>query len=158
MKIRPKEKSVISAKRKTHNAFTFIELCIVIIIIGILIGVALPSFRKSFNSLQLNNFSAELQNFMRYLRERAIVTGKVIYLNIDNEKKLCTAQFKDTPSPFKTSRIPESLNVELEPKEIFFYPDGQIDKVTITLTNPENQRISLTTKGIFGGVKVSEGE
>jgi len=136
------------------HAVTFIELLFVIIIIGILAGLSIPKFRSTFNTLQLNNFSRELQTFMNYLQQRAIVEGKTVYLNIDNDNNEYWAQIKDGENRLKTYQVPGEIEIEIEQKQIAFYPDGSIDKTTIELINPDNQYINLTTKGVFGGVKL----
>lgn len=141
-----------------RRAFTFIELLFVILIIGILVAVSIPNFRKTFNNLELNNFSRELQAVMNYLHQSAIVEGKAIYLNIDNEERQCLAQDKENAKKFKAFRIPDGINVVTEKTEIFFYPDGAIDAATIKISNANGQEIDLTTKGIFGGVKIATKE
>jgi len=143
---------VIKGKRK---AFTFIELFLVIAILGILIGVSVPTFRKAFQSQQLKSFTQELQSLINYLHERAVVEEKIIYLNIDDEKKEYWTGIKDNPDRLKTYRIPYDIRVVMDKQEILFYPDGRIEPVTITLTSPGQESIFLTTKGIFGGAKVS---
>lgn len=91
---------------------------------------------------------------MNYLREHSIVTGEVIYLIIDQDNKLYSAQTKDGEIFFKVQRLPAEINIESEQEKIAFYPDGSIDKLSINLINPNNQSVSLTTKGVFGGVKL----
>lgn len=133
---------------------TFVELFLVIIIIGVLVGISLPNLKVTFNSLRLETFSRELQSLMNYLHERSIVEGKIIYLNIDTDKKEIWAKIKDMETPLKTLALGEDIRIETENKQILFYPDGEIDKVTIEVLNPHNQKISLTTKGVYGGVKI----
>lgn len=169
MKAKPKTIYVIQNKktiyyRSTVKAFTFIELFIVIIIIGILIGISLPSFKKTFNNLQLNSFSQEIQAFMNYLHERSIVEGKIIYFNIDNEKKEYWAKIKDTKARLRTYFLPRGIDIEIikkadtDNKQIIFYPDGQIDKVSIKIAGPDKQGIILTTEGMFGKIKIQPQE
>ncbi len=144
---------MIFAMNRTQG-FTFIELFITVIIIGILVGVSFPNFRKTFNQMRLNSFSSELQSFMNYLSERAIVERRIIYLNIDNDKKKYWARIKDTENRLKSYSIPNEISVEPEQNSILFYPDGQIDKVTIKIAGLGTQNIDLTTKGVFCGVKL----
>ena len=142
------------------KGLTFIEILFVIIIIGILTGISLPQFRKTFNTLQLNSFSREFQAFMNYLCQRSIVEGKIIYLNIDidNGKREYWAQVKGEINRLKTYKVPDQMKIETQQKQIMFYPDGSIDKTTIKLINPDNRYVNLTTKGVFGGVKLQSQE
>lgn len=136
------------------KGFTFVELLLVIIVIGILLAISLPNIRKTFNNLSLDNFSRELQAFMNYLHERSVVEEKIIYLNLDNDKKEIWAQIQDEQSQLKTLVLPDGMKIESEKKQILFYPDGSIDNATIEVVNLDKQKVSLTTKGVFGGVKL----
>jgi len=140
------------------RAITLIELALVILVIGILIGITLPSFRKTFNQLQLNSFSREFQVLMQYLRQRSIVEGKIIYLNIDSENRQYWTKIRDMENRLKTYRLPEGVTLSSEQKQVAFYPDGNIDKTTIIISGPDNNNITLTTKGVFGGVKLQAQE
>ncbi len=154
MKVRPKTIFVTSKIK----GLTFIEVLFVIIIVGILIAVALPNSRKAFNSLQLNSTCGQLQSFMNYLREQAIIEGKVVYLNIDSDKKEYWAQIKDAQARLKTYPLPQEIEIETEQQQILFYPDGHIDNVTLKLTNRNKQSVVLTTKGMYGKVKLQTQE
>jgi prepilin-type N-terminal cleavage/methylation domain-containing protein len=135
-----------------RSGFTLIEILFVVIIIAILIGTSLPRLKNTFEGMQLNTASSRLQSFMNYLSEHSIVTGKVIYLRINNDDKKYWAVTQDK-SVLKTIAIPQGIRIETEAEKIAFYPDGTIDKVTLKLSN-NNQYINLTTKGVFAGVKI----
>ena len=141
------------------RAFTFIELLFIVIIIAVLVAVSFPNLRKSFNNIELNSFSREFEAVINYLKQRSIVDITMIHLNIDNEKKEYYAVKAESSERFKTYRIPDGIRIEMEGNEkIAFYPDGSIEKVTIRLINSDNQEVVLTTKGVYGGVKVQGGE
>ena len=150
--------------KRGQKALTFIEIFLVVLILGIMMAFAIPSLKKTYNNLQLNSAARDLQTFMNYLNERSIVEGKVIYLNIDNEKKEYWAEsINETTGvmeTLKTYSFDRAISAELSKKivtdesRVLFYPDGQIDKVTIKLTDPDEQSISLTTEGTFGKTKI----
>ncbi len=143
------------------KAFTFIELLIVVIIIGVLVGLAVPNFRSTFSSAQADSFSRQLQSYMNYLRDKSVVEQKVIYLDINTEKKEYSAWMQGAAEPFKTYTFSQDISVEISKKsnaespEIYFYPDGRIDKMDLTVT-AGNNNIVLTTEGVFGKVKINK--
>jgi len=146
----------------TKGAVTFIELILVVAILATLGGATLIHFRNNFNTLQLDNSARELQSFMNYLHERSIVESKVIQLNIDNGNKEYWAQAKDNQTRLRSYPIPKEVTIEVSRKlgssdaPVTFYPDGQIDKVTIQLENSDKRNVNLTTEGMFGKVKLQE--
>jgi len=96
---------------------------------------------------------------MNYLHERSIIEGKIIYFYIDGEENEYWAQIKDQEEKLKTYKIPDGIEIKevdypADDKRIIFYPDGRIDKVSIGLENRYKQEVVLTTKGVFGGVKL----
>ena len=135
------------------KAFTLIELLLVIIIIGILINVALPVLRVNFDKLQLESFSSRLLSLMNYLQQRAVAEGKIIFLDLDPDNKIYWVQRKDE-SKLGTYSIPPDLTVTVPENKVAFYPDGSMDKITITINNRLGQSIGITSKGVFGGVKL----
>lgn len=141
---------------KHNKAFTLIELLIVTIIMGVFIGVSVPVFKRSFNNLQLSSFSQELQTFVNYLHDRSVVEKKVIYLNIDIENRKYWVSYRGHEERLKVGSIPGQIRVEFEQKQIAFYPDGDIDKVSIKLINSDNNSVVITTKGVYGGVKLQK--
>jgi prepilin-type N-terminal cleavage/methylation domain-containing protein len=124
-------------KTPADDGFTFIELLIVITLLGILTALSLPQFKRSAEHIQLTNASRQLQSYINFLSQRAIVETKPIRLILGTDY-----------------RLPDGIQLETDQPEINVYPDGSIDKVTITLTNRQKENITLTTRGVFGGIKI----
>lgn len=143
-----------SVRNHSLKGFTLIELICVVIIISVLTAASLPQINKYFDTLELSSFSRDLQVYMNYLCQRAIVERKIIYFNIDQDKKQYWAYTTEEGNILKVYHIPERITVASEQKQVVFYPDGAIDKVSIKLMNRDNQYVSLTTRRVFGGAKL----
>lgn len=144
----------VLVSRQKSTGFTFIELFCVIIIIGIAAAVSLPRLNNYFNNLELNVFSRDLQAVINYLCQRAVVERKIIYLDMDGDNKQYWAYDSGGSNVLKKNRIPAGITVVSGQKQIMFYPDGAVDKISIKLTNRDNRAVNLTSKGVFCGVKL----
>lgn len=152
------------------KAITFIELLIVILIIATLAVLSVPQFRKTFNSFEFSGFVKDIYYLSHYLRESAISKGKVYCLNIDTQKS--APQFYATCQPdseagaqwvrlegrfAKIYRVPQGATIlSIEPadkKNIYFYPDGSIDSVTIILAYAKTET-SLIIRGASGAIQI----
>lgn len=159
MKVRPRMISATISRR----AITFIELLIVIVIIGILTGVSIPQFRKTFSHLELESFVKDIYYLSRYLQGSAVSQGKIYCLNIDKEPEGFHATYKKE-SDFlnaegrfgKLYKFPDGISVSVDPPDInniYFYPDGSIDKIKITFKN-RYEEICLVIKGTIGEIQI----
>lgn len=169
--MKPRQKMISVMRAKSNAAFTFIELLIVIIIIGILLGLSMPQLRRSFDNLELDNFVKNLYYLAQYLEASAISQGKIHCLNILQEEGRFWATYRENNADeFKRIagrfgneyKAPAGINVNISginPKDIasvYFYPDGSTSAVTIDFQNKHNQKASLVSKGAAGGIKIPQ--
>lgn len=148
------------------KAITFVELLIVIIIIGILASASIPKFKKTFDNLELEKFVKDIYYLSRYLQGSAIGQGKIYCLKIDKDKVEFQAtykedednEFKNFPGRFgKIYKAPLGIIISIDPPDAtgtYFYPDGSVDKITITLVNQHKTEVSLIIKGAAGEIQI----
>lgn len=151
------------AERITQNAVTFIELLIVIAIIGIISAVSIPQFKKTFDNLEFENFVKDIYYLSRYLQGSAVGQGQIYYLSINKDKGEFSATYrqdnelKNIEGRFgKVYRVPRGIIISTDPPDetgTYFYPDGSIDKIKITFRNQQKE-ISLIIKGAAGGIQI----
>ncbi len=117
MKPRPTMISAIKGPgRRNQSALTFIEILIAIVIIAILAASAMPNLRAAAANIQLDASTRQLQAFMDYLRQRSIIDGKVVILNIDGNEFL--AKFREKDAALKKYSVPGQIKIESDKREI----------------------------------------
>jgi type II secretion system protein H len=77
-----------TAKRRGIQAFTLVELMLVVVLIALLTAVGIPSFRSLYEKSELQQVASTLAATMRYAQERAIMERIPIRLVIDVENNL----------------------------------------------------------------------
>lgn len=150
---------------KRNDGVTFIELFIVIIIIGALTSIAIPQLKKTLDNFELEGFAKKIYIFSLYLQESAITQGKTFCLNINKEQGELKAgyyengEFKTLLGSFaKTYKAPAGVSIFQEPSDkndVFFYPDASINPISIKFTNKRKQTITLTIKGAAGEISLN---
>ncbi len=159
---------------RIERAFTFIELLIVILILGVILAISLPLSIKSFRSLQLVDTTRSITSIMRYIQNKSILERKIYSFNFDTVDFRYSVSVK-TDGKFeefkeiKTSLLSKkSLGPNLkidslvvkqddfldkEKSSIYFYPDGSIDEARLILCNSLNEQIIIKTN-LSGKVNV----
>lgn len=150
-------------KQVKNKGFTFVELLLVVLLIGIIISVSTPRFRRTFDSLRLENFSLNLAQLIKYSRERAIAEGKRHRLifegrqySLQVEKDSLDARGEFTPLKSRWGRkqfVPGGITLETETAYIDFYPSGQISEATLYLSGA-GEIYTLIIERILGRVRV----
>lgn len=146
------------------RALTFVELLLVIAIIGVMTAVAVPQIKKTLESYELENFVKDIYYLTYYLQSDAISLGKIHRLNINKDSGEFQADYRDN-SQFvnlkgrhgKVFKAPQDITISVEPAErrfVFFYPDGSTDKVSINFTGRNKNKISLVIQGAMNEIKI----
>ena len=150
------------------KGFTFIELMLVVITVGIILGFSIPLFRRTLINLQLENLTQSIAKLMKYGQERAIVERARYRINFDfDEGKYWLTMESDSLSPTKFQKVggrfgriyevPNGISIEGTENKLTFYPDGRADKLSIYLTNQSQTTYTLTTQKNIWGVRILEG-
>ena len=151
---------------RRKGAFTFVELLLVIIILGVATAVSVPNLRKSYTNFVLENFTKDIYYLGRFLQSNAVAQGKIYCLNIDyNDPAVwLTVKEKDgfarlqgkfsksfrAPAQVKLSSLPANFS------PVYFYPDASMDRVTIIMENQDNFKVFLIFEGASGGIKIKK--
>ena len=156
----------------SRKAFSLIELLVVVILIALLAGLAMPNLIKGRTYLELKQTAKDIAYLMQYAQQRSVLDNREYQIQFDSSAKqywlmvevpsddavVQEKEFKRfTGRMGKTSAIPLSVAFKVEEKIVCFYPSGLMDKVQIDLTDQKN-KIVVSTKEQRGSVYVYEVE
>ena len=160
-------------RRLTDNGFTLIEILLVIVILGIISGFAIPNLSQTFSRMQSNQTASDMAYLMRYAQSRAIIQKSICQFVLDEESKHYWITEQDpqdedsdpnaSPAVFtrisgrlgRALAIPLAIRIQAENPTLQFYPDGTIDKDSFQLCG-KNRCLTVSTKEQSGAVRVFE--
>lgn len=149
------------ATARKNKSFTFVELLIVIVIIGILSGVVIPNLKITYSNFQLDSFVKDIYYLAKYLQVSAISYSRIYRLDIvqaQGDGAIFLAKYRNKNGEFvpvekrfsKAYKMPQDAEIfSIEPADrtsIFFYPDASMDSTIIVFKNQFDKEISLVLK------------
>lgn len=157
-------------KYSNNQAFTLIELIVVISVISVLLAFSLPRLDVSLFSDKKRSISSWIVLNARELKEKAMQEQVLLVLNIDLDNNQMWVSVgpmtEDTPKTeeFKVPSGYTLMDVEFmnEQKinrgiaEIYFYPKGYSDKAVIHIEDKDNDQYSYLIEPFLPHVKVFE--
>ncbi len=166
---------MITMKRRNRAGFTLIELLIVMVMIGVLAGIAIPRL-PDVTASRLKSQSRRIAGTFTYLYQRAAASQVVLRLTLDmdtNEYYVSILntdnQFEEIELPFaKRTKLPSQIRISetytaRQGKTnkgntmIHFFPGGQTELAVIHVTDNNKNEMTLITNPLTGKVKISQG-
>ena len=147
-------------EKNSLTGFTLIELLIVISILGLMAGLAVPNFGNTYSNFQLSETAKNISFLMNYAQSRAVIKGQKHQLIFkednsqywleeeisDNGEENAEGNFRQIAGRFgRVFDVPEGITIESENPSIRFYPNGKIDKIRIYLHNRHNY-LTISTR------------
>jgi len=148
---------------KLNKAFTFIEILLVVIIVGIVLALAAPNFSNGYSHFQLNKTADDLLSVSRWAQAMAVGQERIYALSFSDDRhsyslvrtktllqnegtgNIDDLNDQDTFEPVngtlgRMHTIPDTIHLDTQDR-IRFYPDGTIDSATIELASSDQQII-----------------
>ena len=155
---------------RRQEAFTLIEIILVVLILGVVVGMAVPNFSRTYSTFQLKQFTEDLVYLMRYAQSRAITNNREIRLEFDPEfLQYWLTQQKEgeergagdpvferfTGRYGRIFKVPPELRIKTGMNTVSFYPDGTIARARMDVCRDE-KCLTISTKEQRGFVQVLE--
>ncbi|MFC1510607.1 GspH/FimT family protein [Candidatus Omnitrophota bacterium] len=165
---------------KQKGAFTLIEVLLVVVLLGVVAGLAIPNFSNSYKSLVLQNTAGDLAHLMRYAQSRSVMRRAKVdlvfgsafdeyWLEESLEANDTTGESGHQQISGRWGRkkaVPEQCQMRGEQQRVIFYPDGKMDAVEISVCRQKREEeqgdcVIVSTQWQQGQVvvlqKISEG-
>ncbi len=120
------------------NGFSLFELLTVLIILGVMAGVAAPATGRFLNNLSFRRQVSELKANLRYVRLKAITLGKDINLTQGDENRIFL--LRGGLEEEKILDIDQDTEIIMEPEEIIFSAQGYVTPATLIISEDERSR------------------
>ena len=166
--------SFLKSFKQPHSlkSFSLIELLLVVVILGVIAGLAIPNFSQTYANLQLQETAKNIAYVMRYAQSQAVIKQKNFRLEFDEPDKaywltqsLDEGQGKNTKTAEafferilgrngRTFNIPDELTLEILKPFVEFSPNGDIEKMRIFLSNRKNKYFTVSTQEQTGYVLI----
>ena len=154
-------------RQRPQAGFTLLELLIVILILGVLVGVSVPQFRRTFRHLQLQVFASDVATLLTYASKRAVATGEILRVHFDvADRRYWLAQVQQASPEGKFERVsgkfgrissvPEGISLDPSARGVTFYPDGRADRFEMFIFGDRQDGYRLVTDVRTGRVKLLE--
>lgn len=137
--------------------FTFIELMIVILIIGVLVGISMPSLSVSARRFSFSQNVSRIQAFLRYIQRHAIAeqrTYRVLFEARGGGQRVEWLEQDAGQERWETlssSLVPETLGIVTmmwrneNSVAIVFYPNGTASSVELAVEDAQGNQALIQT-------------
>ncbi|BDU49781.1 hypothetical protein HLVA_03500 [Haliovirga abyssi] len=136
-------------KTGKENGFTLLEIVVVIIVLGFLMGVMLPTLSKIADSTEERAFEQGVINIFMQARGNAVIQNETNKIQIGTK----TIESK-LNSKFLNKLNSEIKKINSDKKEVLFYSDGTSSGLNIEIFLLSNRKILIKIDEITGKVMV----
>ena len=158
--------SFIIHRLSFSRGFTLIEVMLVVVIILIAAGVAVPKFKGTFKSTQMTDATRSTVRIARYARSLSILKQEICTLRFEDTRLLLLSG-TNSVTPEVSRKLPEDIKISsfenlAENKDpdgtrsVQFYPAGMNDGFKVTLSTDEDHHATVVCNPISGKVTVVE--
>ena len=154
--------------RDGRAGFTLIELAIVLVLMALAVGLALPFMGRGIDSIQGAAAPRRLVSFMNDARVRAMNTGAPVDVVYDFEKRTFSQRASGRKGKSSRYQLPEGIQVvnvlgggeayEEGKTSLVFYPLGDSSGATFEIEDRRGRRYKLTIGMLFATPRLEKAD
>jgi prepilin-type N-terminal cleavage/methylation domain-containing protein len=121
---------------RTTSGFSLIEMMIVLMILGIMAGIAAPTVGRILDNLKFRQQTDRYSAILRYARLKAVSKGEMVTLKLVEEGD-CVFQLSGPLEETRDCDLSEDDALTMDPGEIYFFPEGIATPALLTFEKGE---------------------
>lgn len=119
------------------RGFSLIELLMVLLLVGIMAGVAGPPIGRFLDSLEFKKQTSKIMATIRYARLKAVTEGKYLVMTATEGEEALGLNLSGAVNEVRPLELAEEATLEIDPLELVFSPEGYATPGTLVLTSGE---------------------
>lgn len=165
--------SRVSPNASSRGAFTLIEIMLVVAILGLVLGISVPSFVRAYHKEPMRKVLVGVMEACAAARAQAIIQGKTVSLVFQPHEGTFSVEGGTTaaaalkPGASTSGQIDESVAIEMldvnliefreaDVAQIRFFANGTCDEFTLILRSDRNEWRKLSVESTTGIVSVGD--
>ena len=140
------------------QAFTLLELLLIIVIISVVLSISLPLISVNVRSMYLKSFVNKTCILLDYAKVQAVLKNIVLSVRFDSKdnKIFLLAKGKGEFKKKKEVIVPKNIYVNFDKDDIFFYPDGTFLEFKINIFDKNQRSFVISSSGFDEKIKVTK--
>jgi general secretion pathway protein H len=145
------------------GGFTFIEMVVVLAIIGMAAAVVVPAIDAGLDSREVRRATRQIAATMHYMRNEAVSTGKLHHMRIDPAHNAIETDEKGRSLVLTDRALIERVDGGLAAGDgtidIFFYANGATSGADVVIASRRDRasnRILLRLDPLVGSIRVED--
>lgn len=147
------------ARPCARAGFTLVELLVVLFLLSLTVGLALPAVGRGIETLELRAQVAGFSAFLRYGKERAITRRTAHEVRIDPEARQLTLVAVGSTRPTARKQLASRIRISADPlgtRVVTFSPQGSSSAASFRLEGPGGRVYRVTVDPLTGRVSSSK--
>jgi prepilin-type N-terminal cleavage/methylation domain-containing protein len=153
--------SFIFHRSSIRHGFTLLEVMLVVVIILIATGIAIPSFRGTLGSTRMKDAVRSTVRVARYARSMAILHQEDCTLSFATNRIMLSSE----SGTLAERRLPDEIEITNfenladngeNDRKVIYYSSGMNDGFELTMADEKNRRYTITCDPITGTVEVED--
>ena len=148
-------------RRAATRGFTFIEMMVVLAIIGLAAAVVVPAIDAGLDSREVRRATRQIAATMHHMRTEALATGKLRHMRINPSENAIETDDRGRWAVLTDRAIIERIDGGVMAGdgtvEILFYANGATSGADLTIASRRdrsNNRIRLMLDPLIGSIRV----